>query len=140
MPKSKKTNINIKSISSFETFSKKLVKKYSSEKNLVVLLDNVFKCDPDNKELLYSASWILIHSMHILDPFDQLDIFFKILRMFSQQNCICGQDAFVIIKSLFNDELKNFYRLNEYKQFWIYFHNLINLKLNKPVFKYLEMS
>ncbi len=94
MPKSKKTNINIKSISSFETFSKKLVKKYSSEKNLVVLLDNVFKCDPDNKELLYSASWILIHSMHILDPFDQLEIKENFTNVFSTKlylrtRCIC---------------------------------------------------
>ncbi len=123
----------------FEIFINRLEKKYKLV-NLKIYLTAVFKNETENKENIYQAAWILIHFMHSLDPFDQLEIFFKILRIFSTQNCICGQDAFVIFKSLFNDDLKNFYQLADFKEFWIYFHNLINLKLDKPIFKFQETN
>ena len=125
----------------FDFLIKRLEKKYAS--NLPQLKDYLFaffKSDPNDKLNLYHSAWSLIHNMHFIEPYDQLEVFFKILRVFSAGKCICGQDAFVIIKGLLNDDLKNFAKLSEFKELWIYFHNLINLKLNKSVFKFPDTS
>ena len=124
----------------FDIFINRLAKKYTEASHLKEYLLEVFKSDTNDKLKLYRSAWRLIHYMHEIESYHQLEIFFKILRIFSTRKCICGQDAFVIIKSLLNDDWENFSKLTDYKEFWIYFHNLINLKLDKNIFKDPEMS
>ncbi len=97
-------------------------------------LKNMSQLEREKREFFIN-SWKIIHSMHTLEPYEQLKIFFQILQKFDEnKTCICGNDAFIIFKSLFNNDIVNFYKVTNYKEFWIYFHNLINLKLNKKVF------
>lgn len=89
----------------------------------------------DKRKEFYHSSWRVIHSMHNLKPYEQLKTFFEILLKFDEKNsCLCGNDAFNIFNSLFNNEIVNFYQIKNYKEFWIYFHDLINLKQNKKVY------
>jgi hypothetical protein len=83
---------------------------------------------------VYNDSWKIIHSMHILKPKLQLQIFSKILLKFSNNKCSCEQDAHIIFMALLNENEKIFYHIKYFKDFWIYFHNIINLKLDKDVF------
>jgi hypothetical protein len=86
------------------------------------------------RKSFFHKSWQKIHLIYRLEPYKQLEIFFKILLKFENNSCLCGNDAYVIFKNLFNNNIKNFFKIKNYKEFWIFFHNLINLKLNKKVF------
>ena len=87
------------------------------------------------KEIFYQKAWKILHSIHSIDSYKQLTIFYQILKHLSDNSyCICGNDAYTIFNNLFDGEINNFYHLKNYKKFWVFFHNLINLKLDKNVY------
>jgi hypothetical protein len=86
---------------------------------------------------MYKKAWSIIHSMHTESPKLQFEIFALILRTFSRQKCICGLSGYAQFLGLINGNFVTFESINDseiYKKFWIYFHDLVNFKLNKPIF------
>jgi len=82
--------------------------------------------------------WEIIHSMHKENANTQLLYFNRILKILKKIsiNCSCDTDALEIFKGITRDELDNFINLSasEFQDFWIFFHNQINEKLNKDIF------
>lgn len=103
----------------------------SHSKSLLKYFSEPFEHKIKNKE--YRNAWHLIHSMHIEEPHIQLEIFILLLKFFKKGKCACAHDAWTLFKNIIID-LENFQELEHYKEFWIFFHNQVNLKLSKSVY------
>ncbi len=82
---------------------------------------------------LFSQCWKIIHSMDSEENLLQLIIFVKILKLITHKKCSCTTSAYEIFFGLVNNNIENFLKLNNTKDFWILFHNIINLKLSKKL-------
>jgi hypothetical protein len=123
---------NIKKKKSFNT----LIRECKLKKRIKKKLKEILKSDEKDPINFYTDAWQIIHSIHILKPNLQLQIFFKILKKFTLNECICGHDAHIIFMALINENKNYFYNIENkmYQEFWVYFHNLINLKLDKIIY------
>jgi hypothetical protein len=83
----------------------------------------------------FGSCWDIIHTMHNLDSQKQLQLFTKILEILSRNKCSCSRSGFEIFLGLSNGRLENFLTLRNKQWFWILFHNIINYKLSKPIYK-----
>jgi hypothetical protein len=83
---------------------------------------------------LFSQCWKIIHTMHSEKNLFQLILFVKILKLITHKQCSCTSSAYEIFFGLINNNINNFLSLNNTKEFWILFHNIINIKLSKNIF------
>jgi hypothetical protein len=114
----------------------KLIRECKLNKRIKEKIKEILKSDEKDLKIFYTDAWQIIHSIHILQPNLQLQIFFKILQKFTLNECICGHDAHIIFMALLNENKNYFYNIESkmYQEFWVYFHNLINLKLDKIIY------
>ena len=93
--------------------------------------------DFQNITNIYHLMWDIIHSFHKEDSNIQIILFTGILKMFSRLkiNCSCATSAIEIFQGLTSGNLNNFLNFKNKKLFWIIFHNYVNLKLKKDIFK-----
>ncbi len=82
---------------------------------------------------LFGECWKIIHSMHSEENLFQLLLFVKILKLITHKKCSCTTSAYEIFFGLVNNNVENFLKLNNTQDFWILFHNIINLKLSKNI-------
>jgi|SanBayMetagenome_1026888.scaffolds.fasta_scaffold27698_1 hypothetical protein len=87
-----------------------------------------------DSKYLFSQCWKIIHSMHNQENLLQLVLFVKILKLITHKKCSCTASAYEIFFGLLNNNIETFLNLNNTKEFWILFHNLINIKLSKEIF------
>ena len=80
----------------------------------------------------FEMYWKIIHEMHTETSSNQLYIFFKILN--NMKDCACSKSAFEYFIGLLNFDITSFHNENNFKDFWILFHNKVNLKLQKKIF------
>ncbi len=83
---------------------------------------------------LYHECWSAIHNMHDTNALLQLNIFYRILERLTNNNCSCEQSGWTIFNGLINDDVQNFFKIQNKKLFWFQFHNYVNLKLNKQIY------
>ena len=106
-------------------------------------MDSTNEAKNKNKSVIitpeyYREQWAKIHSLHVFDATRQVDVFFDILDSFNDGQCICGVDGYKIWSTLLNhtDESINIAddfdkNILDKQRFWNFFHDLVNIKLNK---------
>lgn len=81
----------------------------------------------------YRNAWHLIHSMHNEEAHIQIEIFVTILKFFKFGTCACAHDGWTLFKAIIH-ELDYFKEIENYQDFWIFYHNQVNLKLSKELY------
>ena len=83
----------------------------------------------------FNMLWKKIHSLYtIRNPRIQLRVFFSILLELPY-NCPCRVSSRILFYNIIQNDTDNFVKkIVDYNLFWIFFHNLINIKLNKAIF------
>lgn len=96
-------------------------------------------------DISYNNLWTRLHesfSNEKLTHQDMLTAFgevIKILQKKQDKPCMCDVSAVPIFEGLLGYDKNNFLELkipNGTKKFMEHFHNMINLKLNKPIFTF----
>lgn len=86
----------------------------------------------------YSNLWHKLHEIAATGSHDQVfDELQKTWAQLQPAQCDCAQPARVIFWGLIDNDIENFYKLNMpvgLQKFMVHYHNLINLKLGKPIY------
>lgn len=89
----------------------------------------------------YRDLWKLIHNITNEFSHDmQYAILISIIkelhsmRSDSKTSCLCSSDANILFNNIFFID-KDFSKIKDCEKFWIYFHNEVNFKLGKELYK-----
>lgn len=98
---------------------------------------NFSQLDFNQKKSIYNDIWSSIHQLHLLPPHSQYSTIIKFFSYLHDGGCLCGMDGYKIFAELICCNVDNFiWNITNYDEFWQFFHDLINLKLNKNTFIY----
>jgi hypothetical protein len=90
----------------------------------------------------FNSVWAEIHKISESDTLTAADIISGVRSIINNKlniaNCSCRKDATLILDTLLGFDDTTFGRFSQEgrQKFFCHFHNLVNLKLNKPVHKW----